>query len=119
MEKFKIQKVNTDFNPIIFKVKYPKNYTGDLVEDAVFVVKENASDLYTEKLMEKLLSTNDIVYTAPNLFSVKMVASDYNNLEVGKLYKCGLFLKWNGAPDFDENVEQLYDFEIVQDFHNP
>lgn len=114
----KIIRINRDESELKFAIKFPKGKTISDVEDVIFLVKAKEETPLVSALILKLKSTSKIELVSPNMAVVLFETADYNNLEVGVLYKAALFCKWTGKNDFDENVEQLFDFQLIQNFHN-
>ena len=119
MANYKINKIYNDESPLVFRItKFPTGKSFATMQDIVFVVKKLDSDAYTERLVSKKLSDGEISTSGTRDVFVTFPISAYAGLEIGVTYRAGLFCKWTGDSDYDENVEQLYDLEITQDFHN-
>jgi hypothetical protein len=119
MAKYKIDRRYKDETDLVFSVKFPQGKTIANVEDAIFIIKRTDEAVYGAKLFEKTIIGGGITILNPNLFNVRFIIADYTTMTIGESYRASLFCKWTGDSDYDENVEQIYDFEIIQDFHNP
>lgn len=114
----KILRINNDTEPLGFVIRFPKGKTITSIDDIIFLVKEYDSDPLDQALVEKYLSTGEITVANKDLAFVQFSVADYDTMEVDVLYRAGLFCKWIGSSDFDENVEHVFDFQLEQDFHN-
>ncbi len=124
MANYKIDRIYNDEADLTFKVKLAKGKTLASILDIVFIIKEKDDTAYLSKILEKTLLGGDIS-TSLNSTSdtfifavVSFAVADYTSLVIGNTYRAGLFCKWIGDTDFDENVEQIFDFQVIQDFHN-
>ena len=119
MANYKINRIFNDESLLTFKITaFPEGQSFDSVADIVFAVKKLDDDDYADKLVEKKFTAAQITKVGTNVVTVKIETTDYENLVIGETYRAALFFKWIKDTDFDENVEQLYDLEIIQDFHN-
>jgi len=116
--KNKISRINRDESLLNFVVRFPKGKTFTDINDVVFLVKDIDSDPLAEAYIHKLFSNSEIAITSPDIIQVKFNVSDYDLLEIDVLYEAALFCKWEDDLDFDENIEQLFDFQVEQNFHN-
>lgn len=118
MGKYKIERTFEDVNPLSFKLTFPEGKSLSDVNDVIFIVKPKDDSPYSEVLIEKTLLGGDISTSGTRYFIVAFETADYTNLVIGNSYRAALFCKWDGETDFDESVEQIFDFEIIQNFHN-
>ena len=118
MKNYKISRIYRDESNLNFVIQFPKGKTLTDIEDAIFLIKEIDATPLAEALVTKLLSNSQIELANKDIAKVKFVVADYNNLQIGVLYRAAFFCKWTGNSDFDENVERLFDFELIQNFHN-
>lgn len=118
MSKQKIILVHRDESPINFVIRFPRGKTIDDIQDVIFLVKSTDASPLATSIIEKLYSNNQITLAEKDIANVFLTVNDYQNIEVGKLYRAALFCKWIGNVDFDENVEYLFDFQTKQSFHN-
>jgi hypothetical protein len=116
--KYKIIRIYRDESDLNFVLRFPKGKTITDIEDVIFLVKELDADPLDQNLIEKLLSDSKITLTDLDVAQVSFEVEDYENITIDKLYRAALFCKWQGNTDFDENVERLFDFQAVQNFHN-
>jgi hypothetical protein len=117
--KNKILRINRDTSDLNFVIRFPDDKTIEDIEDVIFLIKNEDDTPLDEALLSKTLLAGEI--TLYNLDVAKVTTwsvSDYDPFEIGVLYQAALFCKWKDDPDFDENVESLFDFQLVQNFHN-
>ena len=91
-----IGKTDTDIDDIYFSIK--SDLTQD--DDAIFF---------------KTRSGGGITYSSGNIL-VKWASNEYDNITVGKNYKAGVFVKFVGDSNADENVDQTFELIVKQDF---
>ena len=118
METYKINRVNKDTSLEHFVIEFPQGKNINSIQDAIFMVKEYDGNPLTETLLSKTIVGGDISIIDIDIAQVSFDLSDYDNLEIGVLYRAAFFVKWSGEADYDENVERIFDFQIVQNFHN-
>lgn len=118
MEAYKIVRVNKDTGLEYFVIEFPQGRSINSIADAIFVVKENDSTPLVDALVSKTILSGDINMKDVDVAEVSFDLSDYDNLEIGVLYRAAFYLKWIGDADYDEKVERIFDFQIKQNFHN-
>jgi len=106
------------FHDLHFKVdltKYGK--TGADIADIIFSVKEKETDP-DDAYLYKSLSSSSISFTGTTILDVyvEWANTEYTNFVIGTRYKAGLFLKFVGDPEADENVSDIFALVIIQDF---
>ena len=117
--KNKILRINRDVSDLNFIIRFPKGKTIADIEDVIFLVKLTDSTPLSSALISKTLSASEITLVNKDIAKVtEWTLADYDGLEIDCLYEAALFCKWSGDSDFDENVEQLFDFQLEQNFHN-
>ena len=117
--KNKILRINRDVSDLNFIIRFPKDKTISDIEDVIFLVKLIDSTPLENALISKTLSNSEITLLNKDIVKVSTwTIQDYDLLEIDYLYEAALFCKWTGDSDFDENVEQLFDFQLEQNFHN-
>lgn len=114
----KILRVRNDLDTLNFVIRFPKGKVITDIDDVVFIVKEKDSTPYDQALVLKFLSGGKVTVHHQDIAKVHWELQDYSLLKVDVLYRAALFCKWQGASDFDENVEHLFDFQLTQNFHN-
>lgn len=114
----KIIRINRDESDLTFLITFPKGKTITDIQDVIFLIKNATNTPLVDALVIKLKSSSEIDLIAPNIAVVNFTTSDYDSLEIDVLYTAALFCKWNGNNDFDENIERLFDFQVIQNFHN-
>lgn len=119
MANYKIKRTYGDLNPMNFKVTYPSGKTLADVADAIFLVKPTNESPWADRLIEKTIVGGGISTSGTRMFIVQLESSDYDDLVIGQTYRAALFLRFNGDSDYNESVEQIFDFDVVQNFHNP
>lgn len=119
MAKYKITRIYNDESDLVFKIKsFPTGKSLAGTDDIIFVIKENDNDAYSAKIIEKTKTGGQISTIGTRFIHVNFDVADYSGLTIGQSYRASCFCKWTGDTDYDENVEQIYDLEIIQDFHN-
>jgi hypothetical protein len=118
MEAYKIIRVNKDTSLEYFVIEFPEGKNLNTIQDAIFVVKEKDSDDLGDALISKTIVGGGITIKDIDLAEVSFTLEDYDNLEIDVLYRAAFFVKWVGQADYDENVERLFDFQVIQNFHN-
>ncbi len=117
--KSKILRINNDVSDLNFVIRFPEGKTISDIEDIIFLVKAEDDTPLIDALISKTLSNSEIELSNQDIAKVTTwVTTDYDDLEIDVLYVAALFCKWTGDSDFDENVEQLFDFQLEQNFHN-
>lgn len=117
--KNNILRINRDVSDLNFIIRFPKGKTISDIQDVIFLVKLKDSTPLEEALISKTLSDSEITLANKDIVTVvSWSTSDYDDLEIDFLYEAALFCKWTGDSDFDENVEQTFDFQLEQNFHN-
>jgi hypothetical protein len=116
-----------DFKPLRFKIKLAKygKTAADILTgtgDIIFSVKSVETAIDTELLLKKLSVPSEIVIVSGSgtdttvVVDVEWLNTDYSNFTVGDKVLAGLFVKFDGDPLADENVDTTFKVEIVQDF---
>ncbi len=110
-----------DFKDLVFTVDlslYGKTQAD--VEDIFFSVKVSEIDNDNSVFLKTFL-TSGITFTsnaAENVLTVNVIwlNTEYDTVCVNETYVAGLFVKFNGDPVADENVNQTFKLKIIQDF---
>lgn len=112
-----IERKRGSFHDLVFTVDLTayNKVPGDIA-DIIFLVKTLITDPDVNALMDKKESLGDIIFTAPDIVSVLWDEDEYDPFIINTVYKAGLFLKFIGDPQFDENVNTLFNLKITQDF---
>lgn len=111
-----VRKLN-DFKPLKFSIdlsKYGKTEAD--ISDIFFSVKNIETDS-DDALLLKTKAIGGITITGSTkiIAEIEWLESDYSNTPVGS-YIIGLFVKFTGDPNADENVNKTFNLDIVQDF---
>lgn len=118
MAKFKIERIHRDESDICFVIRFPKGKNIGDVQDLKFIVKKDDNTPLANALITKTKAAGEITLSGLDIAKVQMTVNDYDNIIIDNLYRAGLFCKWTGNTDFDENVKYLFDFQTVQNFDN-
>lgn len=118
MIKSKIERVNRDESNLCFVIRFPKGKKISDIQDVQFLVKENDFSPLANALIKKTLVLGEIILSGLDTAIVSINVNDYDNISIGNLYRASLFCKWSDNIDFDENVENLFDFQTIQNFDN-
>ena len=113
-----IRRIYESFNDLHFEVDltdYGKDNTD--VAEIIFSVKENETDA-DDAIFEKKETTGGISFTGTTVLDVLVtwLNNEYGNFTIGRKYKAGLFIQFTGDPNADENVDQIFELVIEQDF---
>ena len=107
------------FDDLYFEVNLTEyGKTGADVQDIFFSVKEKSSS-EDDAIFFKSKLTNGITFTDNNGILTVIVQwnyDEYDNIQAGRDYTAGLFIKFTGDPVADEHVDQLFQLRIEEDY---
>ena len=113
-----ITRIKQDNRPLIFNVSLKKvGKTLQDVSDAYFIVKNVETESDTA-VFSRQRSLGQILTTGTDVVRVEVNwdSTEYTAFQVNKMYKAGVFFKFQGDDFVSENVDQLYYLIIKQDF---
>lgn len=111
----KIVRKLRSFKPLAFLVDLtPLGKTPADVEDIICVIKRQESDLDSEALRLTTSADGNTIDSESKIL-IPWGYDEYDGFRAGSSYKLGVFCKFIGDPQADEDVKQIFDLEIVQD----
>ena len=103
------------FKPLAFTVNLDAiGKTSADVVDVICIIKRSVTDPDSEALrITKMVDGNTI--DVNNKVLIPWNFDEYTGFLVGVTYKLGVFCKFNGDPQADEDVKHVFDLKILQD----
>lgn len=117
--KTKITRKLGDYRPLVFKLDLTGYYNKTVsdIEDIIFVIKGDKSDLDNALFLKKLSDTDIIINSGTEIIEVevKWLYDEYSNFNKKVEYLAGLYPKFIGEPIIDENTDSEFEIEFIDD----